>query len=537
MPTLLGADLIVKALAEEGITHVFTLPGGQMNPIHFAVDQEPGMRLIIPRHEGAGALMAAGFALTSGRPACVMTTVGAGIAYEIGALYLAWKERLPLISISPQVQSHKMKPIQENLQACDQDEIFKPITKFTAILYHRDRIPSLVRRAFKTALAPEPGPVHLDVPVDVIFGFRRVSAKKMKHLFPGADFRYKGAIYPDDQGLQEAWRLIGRSRKPLVLAGRHLDRSRAGQALEAFLQAADAPVISSSAAFAAVAAGYPLNLGSCWLWDNKANRERLAETDLLFLLEADEETARLTASLVKRNPGIDIVQTAELTSALGSIAPTRLSLCGSPRPILEALAESLRATRTAPSLDPDWKKDLLFVAASHKTRLRERLAINDNRLFSMVHAFDRLNAVLTADDLVVCEGPTVTRIAMVHLKHPGRHNCFLLDGLDVAGAGLPVALGARLARPEARVFLISETEMLKRHHREFQTQSRYQLGIVSLLFQAHEERPGEEVDFASLAKSLGVPARRIRDAEEEITDTLLTDTAAGPAGGLLDIMN
>lgn len=66
MPTLLGADLIVKALAEEGITHIFTLPGGQMNPIHFAVDQEPGMRLIIPRHEGAGALMAAGFALTSG---------------------------------------------------------------------------------------------------------------------------------------------------------------------------------------------------------------------------------------------------------------------------------------------------------------------------------------------------------------------------------------------------------------------------------------------------------------------------------------
>ena len=84
------------------------------------------------------------------------------------------------------------------------------------------------------------------------------------------------------------------------------------------------------------------------------------------------------------------------------------------------------------------------------------------------------------------------------------------------------------------MFLISETELLKRHHREFQTQSRYQLGVTSLLFQTHEQRPEEEVDFTMLAQSLGVPARRITDAEEEITDTLLNETAA--SGGLLDIV-
>ena len=104
----------------------------------------------------------------------------------------------------------------------------------------------------------------------------------------------------------------------------------------------------------------------------------------------------------------------------------------------------------------------------------------------------------------------------------------------MAGAGLPLALGAKLARPAARIFLISESELLKRHHREFQTQSRYQLSITTLMFQTHDQRPENEVDFTMLAKSLGVAARRIRDAEEEITDSLLNVTAA--SGGLLDIV-
>ena len=536
MPTLLGADLIVKSLARENISHVFTLPGGQMNPIHFAVDEEPGMTLVIPRHEGAGALMAAGFSLASGKPACVMTTVGAGIAYEIGALYFAWKERLPLISIAPQVQSYKMKPIQENLQACDQDEIFKPVTKFTAILYHRDRIPSLVQRAFKTALAPEPGPVHLDAPVDVIFGFKRVSARKMEKLFPVADFRFKGQIYPDARSLSDAAGLLSGCRRPLVLVGRNVERARAGDALAGFLQATGAPVITSAPAFAAVAAGYTMDLGTCWLWDNAENRALLAEADLILLIEADEETARLTSALNTLNPDIKIIQTAEQAAALGSIVRVASGLTGSPGIILEQLRRYSAENATQNGMDADWQKALLSVIALHKNRLRERLTIPEDRLFAMIHTIDRINTALTPDDMVICEGATVTRVAMAHLHHPGLHNCVLLNDADVAGAGYPLALGARLAKPGARVFLISETEMLKRHHREFQTQSRYKLGITTFLFQTREQRPEEEVDFAVLARSLGVPAKKISDAEEEITDTLLAETSLSSTGGLLDIV-
>ena len=216
--------------------------------------------------------------------------------------------------------------------------------------------------------------------------------------------------------------------------------------------------------------------------------------------------------------------------------PIDSGLTGSPRIILEQFSRYSAEKQLRPKIDNDWGKTLLSTISSHRHRLRERLTLNDDRLFPMVHTIDRLSAVLTSDDMVIFDGPTVTRVAMVHLKHPGLHNCVLLNDADVAGAGYPLALGARLAKPGARVFLISETEMLKRHHREFQTQSRYQLGVTTFLFQTREQRPEEEVDFAVLARSLGVPAKKIVDAEEEITDTLLSETSSSPTGGLLDIV-
>ncbi len=535
MPTLLGADLIVQTLAREGIDAVFTLPGGQMNPVHFAVQEEPGLDLISPRQEGAGALMAAGYALAAGKPGCVMTTVGAGIAYEIGALYFAWKERLPLLSISPQVQSYKMKPIQENLQACDQDEIFRPLTKFTAICYHRDRIPDLVRRALKTALTPEYGPVHLDVPVDVIYGFQRVSAKKRRQLFPAGGSRFTGQIFPNRDRLDAAAKILAEARKPLILAGRNLERARVGEQLATLLEANQFPVITSTAAYASADNKYTNNLGSCPLWAEETARHHLSATDCLCLLEADEETARLARQLKAANPALPVIQTAEVAACLGSIVPLAEGLLGSPAAVLEELGQALQSHHARATVDTTWTDTLLAAKADTIRHLPERIAGSPDRFHGVVHTLDAINRILRPEDMVICEGPTAAFAALAHLQHPGRHSTIILADDDVPGAGFPLALGARLARPAARVFFLSETALFKRHHRELQTQHRYGLGTTGFVFQSHKRKPEEEVNFAVLARSLGVSAQAITDPEEEVTDTLLTDALSAPSGIILDI--
>ncbi len=536
MQTLLGADLIVETLAREGISHVFTLPGGQMNPVHFAVDEKPGLELIVPRQEGAGALMAAGYAMASGKPACVMTTVGAGIAYEIGALYLAWKERLPLISISPQVQSHKMKPIQENLQACDQDEIFQPLTKFNAICYHRDRVPNLIRRALKTALAPEYGPVHLDVPVDVIYGFKMVTNKKMKTLFPDTASRFSGAILPHEAAVQKAAGLMASAQRPLVLVGRNVERAKAGKSLEELLRLTGFPALPSAPAFGAVSDNGP-RLGACELWQQPSSLDKLARTDLIVLFEADETTARLARAIKRINPSAAVIQTAELAASVGAVVPVAAGLVGSPAAVFDSLCLALPAGGQPPAAAKTWTSELTEAFAAIQRDLPhdpDLATAGPDIVYSILHTIDRINNTIKPGDVVVCDGQTASLAAMAGLNKPSRHHCFLMADDDIPGAGYPVSLGVKLAKPDSRVFLISETDLFKRHHRELQTQSRYNLSTTTLVFKSRPKRLEHEVDFAALARGLGVSAQALTDPEEEITDSLLAAGHTSVTGMLLD---
>ncbi len=533
MATLLGADLIVKTLQQEGIKFVFSLPGGQMNPIHFAIDEERSMDLVITRQEGTCALMAAGYAIASGKPACVMTTVGAGIAYEIGSLYYAFKERLPLISLAPQVQSYKMKPIQENLQACDQDEIFRPITKFNAIMYHRDRIPSLIKRAFKIALAPEPGPVHLDTPVDVIYGYKWVSKSKMKTLFPFGDARFKGHVFPDKAGVAAAVDLMSMSKKPLVLVGRNVERAKAGEKLEMLLDVCGIPAIPSTAAFASISSESDLHLGFPDLWDNEQGIERLSTADLLLIFEADEETARLSKKIARLNPGIKVIQSAELAAAIGSIIHINTGLMGSPEAIYDLLLDQFKEKEEKFNIDENWKDDLL----STKKRLEEITVENLDpgpRLDGIVSTLKRVGNIAEPGDYVICEGKTLTRAALVFLKRSGLHRTVMIMEDDIPGAGFPISLGIKLAEPKARIFLLTEAGQMKRHEREFQTQSRYSLGITTFLFQDKVKKSSHEVDFAGFARSLGVPAKTVIDPEEELSEKEIENSFFLETGMLFD---
>jgi acetolactate synthase-1/2/3 large subunit len=164
-----GGEILVQALARQGVKKVFSIIGGQMGTMYDAIGRHPDMEVITPRSEASAALMACGYTASTGTPCVSMATVGAGVVYETAGLIMAWLDYLPVLSIAPQVQSYKMKPHQENLQACDQDLLFAPFTKFNAIGYHAKRLPQLVDRALREALAGIPGPVHLDVPVDILF--------------------------------------------------------------------------------------------------------------------------------------------------------------------------------------------------------------------------------------------------------------------------------------------------------------------------------------------------------------------------------
>ena len=151
MNLITGGEVLVDCLRAQGVRQVFSIIGGQMGTIYDTIGRREDMDLFVPRCETTVPLMAAGYVASTGRPAVSLTTVGAGVVYEVAGLACAWFDYLPVISLAPQVQSWKTKPHQESLQACNQDEIYFPLTKWNTIVYHWKRIPQLLTRAFREA--------------------------------------------------------------------------------------------------------------------------------------------------------------------------------------------------------------------------------------------------------------------------------------------------------------------------------------------------------------------------------------------------
>jgi len=531
MPVMTGGDVVVKALADQGIRKVFSCPGGQFLPIYDALREHPDTELIVPRHEGAAALMACGYSLATGKPASVMTTVGAGVVYEASGLLLAWRERLPVISIAPQVQSYRMKPIQESLQACDQDEIFRTFTKFRAILYHYDRMPDLIARSIRMACAPEPGPIHLDVPVDVIFEYKKLRGKSMKKVFPSGLTRYDGEVHPDPGATSKAAEAIMSSIRPVVLAGRGVERARAGIELGELCEMASMKAIVSTAAFSCLPALANSGLGLAVDWSDEEGLSILANADLLVLIEADEETARLASALMSRSPSIKVVQSAALSASVGSVVPVEHSLVGTPSSVLSGMAREASGKRH--DRDTEWMETLSGRASSLYDDRPEKLS--GPRETNMAAAMKAVSEYAGSEDFVVCDGPLVCSVAARALRLKTPHRSLLIPGDEIPGAGLPLSHGIKAALPDSNVFLFSDTDRMKRHHRELQTQARYGLGVSTFLFQAAETRPDHEVDFSHLSRSLGVKSEKMMDSSEELSSHKLEEAVSDKRGFVFDL--
>ncbi|MBN1288830.1 MAG: hypothetical protein JXA49_04245, partial [Actinobacteria bacterium] len=114
MQIMYGGDLLAGTLAQEGVDHFIGVTGGQMLSLFDAVERNPGLKLVVPRNEAAGAMIADGYSRATGNVAVVMSTVGAGAVYSVAGTANAWADHVPVFSISPQVQSWKMYPQQES---------------------------------------------------------------------------------------------------------------------------------------------------------------------------------------------------------------------------------------------------------------------------------------------------------------------------------------------------------------------------------------------------------------------------------------
>ena len=510
MKLISGGEILVDCLRKQGVRHVFSIIGGQMGTIYDTIGHRDDIDLFIPRCETVTPLMAAGYTASTGVPAASLTTVGAGVVYEVAGLAYAWLNYLPVISLAPQVQSWKTKPHQESLQACNQDEIYYPLTKWNTIVYHWKRIPKMMTRGFREAYTGVPGPVHLDFPVDILFQRSFWSPSDLNEV---PVVKREAAITGIASQIEEASAVLKKAEKAVVVVGQGIGRAGRYRAICALLNQAGLPVMTTRFSSGVMRGSDEAYAGAVSLFaETNKGMALLKDADAIVVVGADPETIAVIEKCGWKSKKIIQIETdpsALMTWASYPVHADPLSALGE---IIANVGSVAKAK--------EWLKSFRNIVHD----LTEELAPSDEGINAAITA---LGQICGADDIIVSDGAGISQAAAYLLRDAQYRDLFCMDENDMPGVGLPFAIGAAIGNPRAKVNLICDKESLFAHVRELSPA--IQAGVALRIIVADEENAAINcADTAAVLEGLGCSVKQhsMIDSGTEIPEFRATTISA-----------
>ncbi len=465
MAKITGAQLFVQALEREGVEHIFTVAGDHTLPI-LDVLADSKIKLWDTRHEAAAVHMGEGYSRASGKAAvCMYTTPGH--ANAIAGLTHAQSGEAPIISIAGCAESYTLG--KGAMQEIDQIGMAKPITKGAWMVPSAVRMAEYVHQAFRHALTGRRGPVHLTIPIDYqeeAVDSAAIPAIDMQRV------RYRGALVADPALVVQAVALLKSAERPVVIASHAAGYACAPATLQRFVETVRAPLFTEEQARGAVPDDHPLCFG---LMDNRMRAAGLhiKEADVVVLLGKKLEYATGfgaafgSAKIIQIDP--DITQ-------IGRNRQAEIGIVGEVGAVLEQMiAEAAKHTWK----DRPWVGTL---RAAQDKQMAEFDAFATGK--KPMHPMDVAKAIMRVQDrdmVIVFDGGNFSSWvrSCVPAYRAGRWG--VLAPIGMLGSGLPMALGAQVALPGARVLQVTGDGSFGFNAMELDTASRLKLPVVSIV--------------------------------------------------------
>ncbi|MFP4477363.1 MAG: thiamine pyrophosphate-binding protein [Desulfatibacillaceae bacterium] len=472
MECKMGAQLAAEALVDLGVDVIFTLSGGHITPIYQFLENT-GVRLMDTRHEQAAVFMAEAYGRLTRKPGVAMVTAGPGFTNALTPIANARLSNSPLVLISGCVGVESIEKL--DLQDMRQAPVIEPMVKKAFVCHKAERAYEFVELAMRTAVSGRPGPVYLELPVDVLNC--KPEAAKIKRTVTKLDSR------PADlTKAPEILDLLEKAERPLVIAGSGAWYSDAGEELTRLVEAAGVPVLTSSQGRGVVPDTHPLCFeGSLAIRPGGAMFANMS-TDLVIMLgsrislyyifgdifpgDAKFVQVDIEPSEIGRNRSVDLAVVSDIRPLVAEMNRL-LEQRGNPAALKERFAPWVQSLEKATSdgraeAEPNWTS--------------EDMPVHPLRLAREVDAFmDR------DDDIVVADGgDTSVWMGMTRTVRRGGH--YLDSGLyGCLGVGLPYALAAKLHQPDSRVCLIIGDGSVGFNFMEFETAIRKKMPIVCVV--------------------------------------------------------
>ncbi len=531
--TLSGAEIVVRALRDQGVTDIFGYPGGAVLPIYDALFAEPELRHILVRHEQGAGHMAEGYARSTGKVGVALVTSGPGATNIVTPLVDALMDSIPIVVISGQVPTHLIGS--DAFQEADTVGITRSATKHNYLIKDVNDLARTIHEAFYVARSGRPGPVLIDIPKDIQFA-------KGRYLSPEGlrPKSYKPAAQPDPRRIEEALALVAKAKRPIFYTGGGVVNAgpKASELLRALARETGVPVTSTLMGLGAFPASDPQWLGMLGMHGSWEANHAMHDCDVMVCIGArfdDRVTGRLDAfspgskkihidvdpSSINKNVRVDVPIVADCALALEALltgwrkAPAKLNL------------KSWWAQIEA------WRAKKGFSYRPSDTVIKPQYAIE--RLFELTK--DR-------DVYVTTEVGQHQMWAAQFFGFDKPNRWMTSGGLGTMGYGLPAAVGVQAAFPDALVIDIAGEASIQMTMQEISTAVQYKLPIKAFILNnewmgmvrqwqqlLHGERYSHSYsealpDFVKLAEAygaVGIRADKPADLDGAIREMIAVD--------------
>ena len=520
-----GASLLIESLKKQGVRHIFEYPGGSTAPILDEIYRQGEIRSLVSKHEQGAAHAADGYARASGKVGVCMGTSGPGSSNLITGITNAYMDSIPMVAITGQVATWDMKGNakirQKGFQELSITELVKPVTKLAKLVTQPQDIPSAVDEAFFVATEGRPGPVLLDLPINV--QYTEVKEDIPQFLFP----KSSSCSVSKDIGIGILERLK-KSERPLIVIGGGVLLSHMSQEVFKWVRELKIPVVETMMGLDAISSSWELNLGMIGYAGSEASHIAVKEADCILVLGSRMDNRAFPLGQNAFGENVCIIRVDIDTHELHQGIKSEISIASDLRHCIPMLIQLSSQSSVQEFYKKKWIERIRCLKEKNDY-LREK----SESVIKPFHLLEELSSLLESSSALIATDVGQHQLwAAQFFRFLPKHSFISSGGLGTMGFGLPAAIGAQVAKPDSLVVLITSEGSLQMNIQELATITNYELPIkiinfnnrsLGLIRQLQDLAFGGryqstvdrfQVDFCALAKAYQLEAVRIAHPAE-----------------------
>jgi acetolactate synthase-1/2/3 large subunit len=527
-----GARIIIESLVKEGVDVMFGYPGGVVIPIFHELFDSP-INFILARHEQGAIHAADGYARASGKTGVILATSGPGATNIITGLATAYMDSIPMVAITGQVSTEMIG--NDAFQEADVTGITRPVTKHNYLVTDVKDLARIIKEAFYIASTGRPGPVLIDIPVNISNAAGDFSYPETVEL-RGYKPNYKG--HP--MQIKKACEMIANAKKPVIYAGGGVILSNASDELRELVRKTGIPCTTTLLGLGAVPETDSLSLGMLGMHGTHYANKAVNESDLLIAIGARFDD-RVTGKISEFIPHAKVIHVDIDPASVSKNVSVDIPIVGDCKEVLREMLKEVKAPEIG-----HWQEHIYQMKKDHPLTYDR-----DADIIKPQYVVERIYEMTKGEAIICTEVGQNQMWAAQFFQYTHPRHFISSGGLGTMGFGLPAAIGAQLAVPGKRVFDIAGDGSIQMNIQELIVATQHRLPVIIAILNNgflgmvrqwqqlfYDKRYSHtcikcQPDFVKLAEAYGALGIRI-DRKEDVDKALLQALATTDRPVILD---